>query len=130
MRLLLDTHIWVRWISKDQPLGRELVDVIEQADYLAVSAISCWELAYLVKNAKLGLPVELREWIEMALGGSGVDVIDVSSEIAISSAMLPDIHRDPADRLIIATAVQKDCMLATYDESITKYDVMQSRIIS
>jgi len=69
MRLLLDTHMWVRWLSNDQPLGLDVIDVIEQSDYLAVSAISCWEVAYLVKNGKLALPVELDEWIQMALDG-------------------------------------------------------------
>jgi len=65
----------------------------------------------------------------MALSGSGVDVIKISSDVAISSALLPDIHRDPADRFIIATAVTADCMLATFDETIKKYDVMRKRII-
>ncbi len=129
MRLLLDTHIWVRWLSEDQPLGCSVIDKIEQADYLAVSAISCWEVAYLVKNGKLALSVELDEWIQMALKDSGVEVIKISSEIAITSAMLPDIHRDPADRLIIATAVTANCMLATYDETIPKYDVIRKRIV-
>jgi PIN domain nuclease of toxin-antitoxin system len=129
MRLLLDTHIWVRWLSEDQPLGRSVIDKIEQADYLAVSAISCWEVAYLLKNGKLALSVELDEWIQMALQDSGVDVIKISSEIAITSAMLPDIHRDPADRFIIATAVTANCMLATYDETIPKYDVVRKQIV-
>ncbi len=129
MRVLLDTHMWIRWLSDDQPLGSDVIDVIEQSDYLAVSAISCWEVAYLVKHGRLALPVELDEWIEMALSGSGVEVIKISSEVAISSALLPDIHRDPADRFIIATAVTADCMLATFDETIKKYDVMRKRII-
>lgn len=129
MRLLLDTHIWVRWLSEDQPLGDAVIDMIEQADYLAVSAISCWEVAYLVKNGKLALSVQLDEWIQMALKGSGVDVINIRAEIAISSALLPRIHRDPADRLIIATAVSANCMLATYDETIPKYDVMRNLIV-
>ncbi|MFU8780642.1 MAG: type II toxin-antitoxin system VapC family toxin [Kiritimatiellia bacterium] len=129
MRLLLDTHIWVRWLSEDQPLGRSVIDQIEQADYLAVSAISCWEVAYLIKNGKLALSVELDKWIQMALQDSGVEVIKISSEIAITSAMLPDIHRDPADRFIIATAVTANCMLATYDETIPKYDAISKRIV-
>jgi len=129
MRVLLDTHMWVRWLSDDQPLGSDVIDVIEQSDYLAVSAISCWEVAYLVKNGKLALPVELDEWIQMALSGSGVEVIKISTEVAISSALLPDIHRDAADRFIIATAVTANCMLATFDETIKKYDIMRKRII-
>lgn len=129
MRLLLDTHVWVRWFSEEQPLGRCLLDAVEEAEYLAVSAISCWEVAYLVKNGKLTLPVDLDDWIQMALGGSGVDVITIGAEVAVASAMLPDIHRDPADRLIIATAITSHCMLATYDETIPKYDSMRNRII-
>ena len=129
MRLLLDTHVWVRWLSEDQPLGHTVIDAIEKADYLAVSAISCWEVAYLVKNGKLALPVAIDDWMPMALGGSGVDVIKIGEEVAVASAMLPDVHRDPADRLIIATAVSSHCMLATYDETIPKYDAMRDRII-
>jgi len=129
MRLLLDTHIWVRWLSEDQLLGRDVIQAIEQAEYLAVSAISCWEVAYLVKNGKLALPLELDQWVQLALSGSGVDVIKVSSAIAISSAMLPDVHRDPADRLIIATAVQEDCMLVTYDAFIKQYSALKNRLV-
>lgn len=50
MRLLLDTHVWVRWLSEEQPLGRDVIQAIEQAEYLAVSAISCLQEAQPVKR--------------------------------------------------------------------------------
>lgn len=129
MRLLLDTHVWIRWIAKGQPLDVSTVKMIEKAEFLAVSAISCWEVAYLVKNGRLVLPNPLDRWMVSALSGSGVGVIDISSEIAVASALLPDVHRDPADRLIIATALRSKCMLATFDASIKQYDALKNCLI-
>ena len=129
MRLVLDTHIWIRWIAKGQSLDNSIVVTIEEAEYLAVSAISCWEVAYLVKNGRLALPIPLDRWMVAALSGSGVSVIDISSEIAVASALLPDVHKDPADRLIIATALRSNCMLATCDAFIKQYDAVKDCLI-
>ncbi len=128
--LLLDTHIWIRWLSSDQPLAERLVTRIEEADSLAVSAVSCWEVAYLAKKKRIELPLVLSEWITAALAGSGVEVINISSRIAVTSAELPDIHRDPADRFIIATALESGSHLVSFDERFKQYDCIKDLLVT
>jgi PIN domain nuclease of toxin-antitoxin system len=130
MELLLDTHIWIRWLSSDQPLPEEIVRQIEEADQLAVSAVSCWEVAYLAKKGRIQLPLSISSWMQLATKGSDVEVISISSEIAVSSAGLPDIHRDPADRFIIATALICGVKLITFDEQIRCYDCVKDLLLT
>lgn len=129
MKLVLDTHIWVRWVSADDPLDEKIVKVIEEAESIAVSAVSCWEVAYLVKRQRLWLPMALSEWMRAALGGSDVEVIALSEEIAVMSANLPDVHRDPADRFIIATALTYGYQLVSYDERFKLYGLLKECLI-
>jgi len=130
MKLLLDTHIWVRWLSLDQSLDKELVREIEEADRLAISAVSCWEVAYLAKKKRIELPIALADWMVAALEGSGVEVINLSSNIAVKAAGLPDIHRDPADRFIIATALESSFRVVSFDECFKQYDCMKDLLIN
>jgi PIN domain nuclease of toxin-antitoxin system len=72
MKLLLDPHIWIRWLSSAQPLDDKLISSIEEAERLAVSAVSCWEVTYLAKKKRIELPMAISEWMAAALVGSGV----------------------------------------------------------
>jgi PIN domain nuclease of toxin-antitoxin system len=129
MRLLIDTHVWLRWLTTEQPLPQPMIELVENSDYLAVSAISCWEVAYLVKKDRIRLSQSLNRWLRAALHESGVDVVDISADIAVMAATLPDIHRDPADRLIIASAILADCQLMSLDERFKAYPMLSSRLI-
>jgi PIN domain nuclease of toxin-antitoxin system len=86
---------------------------------LAVSAISVWELAMLVKRGRLQLATAVSSWIEASLRPPGVRIIPVGTAVALDSVQLPDFdhHKDPADRLIIATA-RKHGTLLTCDQSL------------
>ena len=130
MKLLLDTHIWIRWLSAAQPLDDKLISSIEEAERLAVSAVSCWEVTYLAKKNRIELPMALSEWMTAALDGSGVEVIDISSRIAVQSAELPDIHRDPADRFIIATALESGFHVVSFDERFKQYDCIKDVLVT
>ncbi|MDI1279088.1 PIN domain-containing protein [Methylobacter sp.] len=67
----MDTHIWVRWLDPQQkPLTPDLVDVIETADQVAVSAITCWEVTWLTRRGRLQLKLDLQDWLDNALQGS------------------------------------------------------------
>lgn len=128
--ILLDTHIWIRWLSAAQPLPPALVDLIENAEQVTVSAISCWEVAYLAKRHRLDLKRDARSWISAALARSELGCIPVCSEIAATAAELPDHHRDPADRIIIATALVNDCQLVSFDDSFRHYGELAGRLIA
>jgi PIN domain nuclease of toxin-antitoxin system len=103
-------------------LGARAVSAIEAAargSTLAVSAISVWELAMLVKRQRLTLATAVSTWIEASLRPPGARIIPVGAAIALDSTQLPDFdhHKDPADRIIVATARRHGTLL-TCDESL------------
>jgi len=128
--IVLDTHIWVRWLDPQaNPLPARIVRQIEVADQLVVSAITCWELAWLVKHGRLTLTPNFTVWLDQALDGSGVICKPISQEIALCAAQLPEHHRDPADRLIIATAIQHRALLISLDSQFAAYKELSGCLI-
>ncbi len=122
-RIILDTHVWI-WAVEGltENLDPKAVTAIERAakaSTLAVSAISVWELAMLVKRGRLTLATAVSSWVEASLRPPGVQIIPVGTALALDSVQLPDFdyHKDPADRLIVATARRHGTLL-TCDESL------------
>jgi PIN domain nuclease of toxin-antitoxin system len=124
--LLLDTHCWL-WaqLGLVQRLSRSALAAIRNAESegsLRVSVISVWELAMLEKRGRLALPMNIRTWIEQALSKPGVSVAPLTPEIAIESVHLPgDLHGDPADRMLVATARVLGATLLTKDDRLIRY---------
>lgn len=122
--IVLDTHIWVWWVHGDPSLAsatRDLLDASAQAG-IAVSAISCWEVAKLVEHGRLVLPCPVFDWLQQALSYPGVRLIELSPHICADSTQLPGtFHRDPADQIIVATARVLDLPLMTVDAKILAY---------
>ena len=122
--IVLDTHIWVWWVHGDERLTPTQLEVIRdnEAGAIGVSAISLWEIAKLVENGRLELPVPLEKWFTQALNYPGVQLIELTPTIAAESTRLPgEFHRDPADQIIVATARIMKCKLVTSDERILNY---------
>ena len=120
--ILLDTHIWVRWLEPDtDPLPAAISGLIDNSDQVAVSAVSCWEVSYLVKRNRLILPLPMDEWLQAALDESGVTSVSLTATMATRAAALADIHRDPADRFIIATAIETGATLLSLDSVFENY---------
>lgn len=120
--IVLDTHIWIWWVSAT--LGQPIADVVESniGDGLGVSIISCWEIAKKVQSRKLDLDQDVSTWIEKALAYPGVQLVDLSPDIVIESTRLPgEFHRDPADQLIVATARILNVPVLTADMKILAY---------
>ena len=121
--LLLDTHVWIRW--QNHPCGKfalpaPLVEHIETAESIAISAISCWELGQLVRRGRIELSMPLRQWVDRALEPD-IQVLPVQADIALRAALLPEHHRDPADRLIIVTSLIHRAHLASLDAIFPSY---------
>ncbi len=119
-----DTHIWVLWIHDDARLTDILREQIRDNENkgLGVSVFSCWEVAKLVEVRKLPLHCPIDEWMDTALNYPGVQLLELTPQIAIESTQLPgDFHRDPADQIIVATARTYDCPLLTVDDKILNY---------
>jgi len=79
--------------------------------------------------ANLELPLPVSEWLTEALANSGVESLPVTCEIANRAATLSEIHRDPADRIIIATALVHDVKLASLDSVFPNYQELQNRLV-
>jgi len=120
--IILDTHIWVNWIlGGDAALTPAIVNAMQKERQLAVSAISCFEVSLLASRGKLELPLSVDEWLSEALSNSGVESLPVTCEIANRAVALVEIHRDPADRIIIATALVHQAKLASIDSVFPAY---------
>lgn len=124
--LLLDTHCWL-WaqLGLIRYLSRTALAAIRDAESggnLRVSAISVWEIAMLEKRGRVALPMNIRTWVGEALSKSGISVAPFTPEIAIESVHLPgELHGDPADRMLIATARVMGATLLTKDRRLIQY---------
>lgn len=123
--IVLDTHTLIWWISDDPQLSKTAVDTI--ADELhngevIISSISAWEVAMLVQKNRLVLSMDVEAWLDAIASIERVRFYPVDNEIAVKSAALPgEFHKDPADRIIVATARKLGCTLITSDEKIRSY---------
>jgi PIN domain nuclease of toxin-antitoxin system len=120
--LLLDTHALVWLMFGEKRLGSRAKDEIAQAadaDNLLVSAITPWEIALLVSKKRIDLQRDPLEWITAALSLPGIRLAPLEPEIAVASTRLPfEMHPDPADRILVATARQLGATLVTADKSL------------
>ena len=122
-RLLLDTHVALWLDSGDVRLRastRALIDDCwRNGGTILLSAITAWEIALLVDTGRIDLDVPVEVWINRFLGRPGIKAVPLSHGAACRSYQLHHLeHRDPADRLLIATAIELACPLVTYDERI------------
>ena len=122
--ILLDTHIWIWWIDQNQRLTNHQREILQnhESGGLGVNVISCWEVAKLVEYGRLQLICPVEEWMSSALAYPGIQLIELTPQIAIESTKLPgNFHRDPADQIIVATARVFDIPLMTVDGKILNY---------
>ncbi len=124
--LLLDTHVWF-WLAEATPgkLSPSCLEKIRAASLtsdLLISAISVWEVANLDAKKRVLLSLACHDWVREALRGPGIELADLSPEIAIDSTRLPGVfHADPADRILVATARNRNAVLVTADRAIIEY---------
>ena len=123
--VLLDTHVWVWLLNGDPKLNPKAVKAIERSiseEAVLLSAISPWEVAMLVSKGRLTLDRDVGEWVSTAVSIPGIRLEPISPEIAVASTRLPgNIHPDPADRLIAATARHFGVLLITDDQLLLDY---------
>jgi len=123
--LLLDTHVWIWFMLANTELAvrpRNLINRAAAAGQLRISAISLWETALLASSGRVVLGQPLAQWIMAAISAPGLSVEPLVSQVAVEAYSLPDaFHRDPADRLIVATARVVNATLMTRDQRILDY---------
>lgn len=126
--ILLDTYIWVRWLISDN-IGSKLAALIENSEEVCVSQISCWEVVYLAKRGRMELPIPAEKWIEVGLSETQTTCLPIDQQIAVLAANLTDHHRDPADRIIIATAITYGAQLMSFDKQFREYDELHGLLL-
>lgn len=124
--IVLDTHALLWWVSDPSKLSNKVARLIksqaQQPGHLLVSSISTWEIAMLVNRSRLTLRVTLDDLISQLESIEAIRFVPVNNKIAMSAVALPEpLHRDPADRIIIATAKSQGCPLISADEKIRSY---------
>ena len=123
---LLDTHIWV-WVQNrdnDQLSADQFAEVEQwQREQRAfICPISVWEIALLVRSGNLDVGVSVDKFVEDAVGDGGLQMLPLSTQVLIESTRLPgDLHRDPADRILVATAREHGLTLVTRDKLLLSY---------
>ena len=128
--ILIDTHIWLRWLLPTDPLPDSFVLQIEQANKIRVSSMSCWEVVMLEQRQRIELPLPTEEWLKEATAGSNIEILPITCDISYLAGTLPEHHKDPVDRIIIATAVYHDLKLMSLDSVFPLYQILENRLIT
>ena len=124
MSVLLDTHVWVWWLTPRSPLARgerNALDALGERREVCLSAISLWEAQMLHHKGRLELPLAFADWIEQAADDRMLSVVPLDTQVILALDSLPaSFQGDPADRLIVATARSRRLPLATHDATIRR----------
>jgi len=124
--IVLDTHAWIWWVSNPEFLSEKAKQIIDEAvpnRNVLISTISTWEVAMLVSRGRLKLTMHPDDWVAASEALPFFDFVPISNNIALKSVQLPGVlHNDPADRIIIATAISLGAVLVTKDEKIRNYE--------
>lgn len=120
--VILDTHIWFWFINQEfERFPSQWKTKIETANRVAISPISCFEIALAQQRGRLQLPCPTHQWFQEALAPSGIEIFPLTPGIADYAVNLPPIHKDPFDRLIIATALTYQANLVSVDKVFSQY---------
>jgi PIN domain nuclease of toxin-antitoxin system len=124
--LLLDTHIAL-WLDSGNdrlhpPTRSRIDDCWQGGGTIHLSAVTAWEIALLVDNGRIALDLPVEAWVDRFLGRPGIAAVPLHHHAAARAYRLHHLeHRDPADQLLIATAIELACPLVTYDQRIARF---------
>lgn len=122
--MLLDT-CGLLWLANEQgKISQEVLKLIDESPVVYISTITSFEIGLKYKAGKLLLPVPPKDWFREILMHHDISVIDLDKDICMKATELPDIHKDPCDRFIIATALVKKLPVITADKRFQEYGVI------
>jgi PIN domain nuclease of toxin-antitoxin system len=129
--IVLDTHALVWWVSAPRRIparARRLIDgAIDAGDLIGVSSISVWEVAMLVERGRLELRVPVDAWIASVEALPFFQFLPIDNRIAFRAVSLAGFpHRDPADRMILATALGLGATLVTADTRLHAFGAVKT----
>ncbi len=118
MRILLDTHLYLWWINGESKLSKLLKNTILEANEVYVSSASIWEASIKAKLGKLNVNIEE---LVSSIESSGFLELPITARHAAAVYQLPDLHRDPFDRILITQAICEPLQFLTLDQSLKGY---------
>jgi PIN domain nuclease of toxin-antitoxin system len=120
--IVLDTAVWIWLTSEPERLSSDARETIAAHEERLVSSISAWEVGMLVSRSRIKLDRPTEHWVDQALRSNGVSPVPVDHHIGMLSNQLPaQPPADPADRMIIATALRMGALVVTPDQAIRDY---------
>ncbi|SFI47972.1 type II toxin-antitoxin system VapC family toxin [Planctomicrobium piriforme] len=124
MRLLLDTHAFLWFVTDDSQLSKRANEaIVDPQNEILVSPGSYWELAIKVSLGKYQLNISFEEFVARAVGENQFRILPIEPSHAAAVARMPFYHRDPFDRLIIAQALVEQLTVVSRDEAFDAYSV-------
>lgn len=128
-RLLLDTHVFLWAVSSPETLAIEARRAIsDRANDVEISAAVAWEIAIKHASGKLTLPLSPSAFVSAGLALLGATPLAITTEHALAIGALPDVHRDPFDRIMIAQALCEGLTFVTGDAFSLRYPVRTLRV--
>ncbi len=121
MRILLDSHVVLWWLEDSSSLGPKTRELIERADEAFVSSVTPWEVGIKRALGKLSMPDGLVDVLE----SDGFKSLPITAAHAELAPVLPPLHRDPFDRMLVAQAQLGSLVLVTADKALARYEVEQ-----
>jgi PIN domain nuclease of toxin-antitoxin system len=124
MKVLLDTHVWLWWLSEPDRLPLPIRQAIEHpASQPLLSVVSSWEIAIKHALGNLPLPESPERFVLKRLKRDGIGSLSIEHRHALATSDLPPHHQDPFDRMLIAQATVEKLPIATVDRKFTAYAV-------
>jgi PIN domain nuclease of toxin-antitoxin system len=124
MRALLDTHAFLWWIENDPRLSTRAREIIaDDGNDIILSAVSAWEIAIKASLGRFAMRGDLAAFVNSHVTANGFEVLPLLIDHALRVASLPDHHRDPFDRALVAQAQVEDVALLSADRAISRYAV-------
>jgi PIN domain nuclease of toxin-antitoxin system len=128
MRALLDTHTFLWWINDDPRLSERCREIIANgSNDVLFSAVSAWEIAVKARRGRLVLPSETEPYIREQVSRNRFEVLPIDLTHALRVSLLPDHHKDPFDRMLVAQAQVENLTILSADPEIARYPVRVER---
>jgi PIN domain nuclease of toxin-antitoxin system len=124
--IVLDTHAWLWWLSDPDQLGRAAMKRIRGSERIGIAAVSCFEIAAAVAKNRITLDRGTLEWLQQAVSAPRLELLPLTPAVTVKATMLGPFHGDPADCLIVATAILESAVLVTKDRRIRKYGAVST----
>lgn len=124
MRLLLDTHVFLWWITDSKKLSQKARRLLAAADNQCfLSIVSCWELALKLSRGKLRLTLPVERLVSQELAANGFELLGLGLRDVAVVEKLPFHHGDPFDRLLVAQAMNEGLRLVSQDRAMALYEI-------